>query len=165
MKVFSFKLSAMRFLKIIFMLSALAITQLSNAQKHTITGKVTDASTGSPLSNVSIKIKSGNGAITSADGSFSVSVQHGDVLEISYIGYATQTFIVGNEVSLSVQLQPALSELSEFVTVGTRSAGRIKTETPVPIDVVNVSRSALPTARMGITVSARSILQQALSQR
>src|SRR3954465_6486460 len=114
------------FIFLLFTISAKAQT--------TIKGKVTDATSGSPLSNVSVKIKnSNNGVITAADGSFSVNVQQGALLEISYIGYTMKTITVGSETNLSIQLEPAFTELNPIVMVGTRGAGRIKTETPVPV--------------------------------
>ncbi|HYK44706.1 MAG TPA: TonB-dependent receptor [Parafilimonas sp.] len=139
-------------LELRFLTALLLITQTLIAQNRTITGKIIDASTHTPLSNVSVKIKnSGMGAVTKADGGFSVTAQPGDVIEISYVGYTMQTVTVGDQSFYSVELQPAFTELGEVVLVGSRSGGRIKTETTVPIDVVNVSRSRLPSARMGIT--------------
>jgi len=139
-------------LKLRFITALVLITQTLIAQNRTITGKIIDASTHTPLSNVSVKIKaSGNGIATDAGGNFSLTAQTGDVLEISYVGYTMQTVTVGDQSVYSVELQPAFTELGEVVLVGSRSGGRIKTETTVPIDVVNVSRTSLPTARMGIT--------------
>jgi iron complex outermembrane receptor protein len=139
-------------LKLRFITALVLITQTLIAQNRTITGKIIDASTHTPLSNVSVKIKaSGNGIATDAGGNFSLTAQTGDVLEISYVGYTMQTVTVGDQSVYSVELQPAFTELGEVVLVGSRSGGRIKTETTVPIDVVNVTRTSLPTARMGIT--------------
>jgi iron complex outermembrane receptor protein len=136
--------------KILLLFFSLITIQL-NAQMQ-VAGKITDATTGAPLSNVSVKIKgTPNGVLSGTDGSFSVSVKPGAVLDISYIGYAIQSITIGSETNITVQLEPAFAELNPVVTVGTRGAGRIKTETPVPIDVVNISRTTLPTARMGIT--------------
>ena len=122
-----------------------------NAQTK-ITGTVTDATSGTPLANASVKIKgSSNGVVTNTDGSFTINSNAGNVLVVSSIGYSEQTITIGNETVLTIRLQPSAGELAEIVTVGTRSAGRIKTETAVPVDVVNVSKSTLPTARMNIT--------------
>src|SRR5438477_8085500 len=118
--IFEIKCPAMSSIKFLLLFLLLAITPHVNAQT-TVTGKVIDATTGSPLSNVSVKIKnSGAGVITATDGSFSLSAKPGDILEISYIGYTMQTVTVGSETTISVQLQPAFAELNPVVTVGTR---------------------------------------------
>ena len=55
------------------------------------TGTVTDAQ-GEPLIGVSILVKgTATGAITDMDGNFKIQAAKGDVLEISYIGYASQS--------------------------------------------------------------------------
>src|SRR5207237_3052390 len=43
------------------------------------------------------------------------------------------------------------AELGQIVMVGTRTTGRIKTETPVPVDVLPIAQAAMPTARMDLT--------------
>ncbi len=142
----------MRYIKILSVLLLITLSISLKAQTIHITGKVSDATNNTPLSNVSIKIKGAtNGTITASDGSFSLSANIGNVIEITYVGYSMQTMKIGSETVLNIQLQPEFTELNPVVMVGTRSAGRIKTETPVPVDVVNVSRNTLPTARMGIT--------------
>lgn len=117
----------------------------------TITGKVLD-NNGQPLSDVSIRSKkTGRGAVSAADGSFRVQVADNDELEISMIGFLTQTVAVAGKTDITVNLQLGNNELGQIVLVGTRSAGRIKTETPVPVDVLSVSQASLPTSRMDIT--------------
>ena len=141
----------MKLTKTLLLSFSFFLTMHINAQTQ-IKGKITDKSTGSPLSNVSVKIKgTPGGVLTGTDGSFTVTAQPGAILEISYVGYAMQSVTVGSESNISIELEPAFAELNPVVTVGTRGAGRIKTETPVPVDVVNVARNTLPTARMGIT--------------
>jgi iron complex outermembrane receptor protein len=48
-------------------------------------------------------------------------------------------------------LESASEELAEIVLVGSRHGGRVKTETPVPVDIVNVGQVTATTARMDIT--------------
>ncbi|WP_294597421.1 SusC/RagA family TonB-linked outer membrane protein [uncultured Phocaeicola sp.] len=62
--------------------------------KVTTTGQVVDAK-GEPLIGVSIlEVGTTNGTITDIDGNFTLSVNEGATLEISYIGYKTQTLPV-----------------------------------------------------------------------
>ena len=66
----------------------------SSVAKVTTTGQVVDAK-GEPLIGVSIlEVGSTNGTITDIDGNFTLSVNEGATLEISYIGYKTQTLPV-----------------------------------------------------------------------
>lgn len=118
--------------------------------QQTITGKITDAS-GQPLAGVSIKAKkSGKIALTGADGTFSLVVPAEDELEISSIGYVKQTVKTGNG-TVSVSLVQSVEELSQVVLVGSRRAGRVKTETTSPVDVISMSQVSGPTARMDLT--------------
>ncbi len=50
-----------------------------------------------------------------------------------------------------MSLETNSNELTEITFVGTRGAGRAKTETPVPIDVIRINQVGLPTARMDLT--------------
>jgi iron complex outermembrane receptor protein len=135
------------------LLIALLVSQLSLlARQQTITGKVLDARNNSALLGASIRVKStGAGTTTSLEGTFSVQARAGDVLEVTMIGYQEASIIIGSKTDLTIRLAPTITELSQIVWVGTRRAGRVKLETPVPVDVVNVAQAALPTARMDIT--------------
>jgi iron complex outermembrane recepter protein len=122
------------------------------AQKRTITGTVTDASTGTPLQGVSVTVKpSGAGTISNAGGTFSVQASNGDKIEFTYIGYNIVMITVNNQTTLNIKMESASTDLGQIVLVGTRSGGRIKTESPVPIDVININQAGTPTARMDLT--------------
>lgn len=63
----------------------------SDANKLKVTGTLTDASTGGPLDGVRVSVEGYSAAITSASGSFSISVPHYNaVLVLSGFGYATK---------------------------------------------------------------------------
>ena len=115
-----------------------------------VTGKITDKD-GLPLAGVSVRNKTTKrGVITSMDGDFSIQASPNDYLEITMVGFFPQT-VKATPGGLNISLAPNTTELTQVVMVGTRTAGRVKTETPVPVDVVNVSQAALPTARMDLT--------------
>ncbi|MEJ8842188.1 TonB-dependent receptor [Lacibacter sp. H375] len=121
------------------------------AQKQTVRGKVTDKS-GNPLEDVSVLIKSTRtGTATDKDGNFSIEAAATDVLVFSIVGYKTLEERVGTNTSMNISLESGSTDLGEVVLVGTRRLGRVKTETPVPVDVVNIGQAALPTARMDVT--------------
>jgi iron complex outermembrane receptor protein len=117
-----------------------------------ITGKITDSKTGAPLQGVSVKVKgTRTGTTTNEAGVFKLTASPTDVLEISIIGFANQSIAVGNDSKLSIGLEPTITDLSGVVLVGTRRPGRVKIETPVPVDIVNVGQVSMPTARMDLT--------------
>ncbi|WP_153798196.1 TonB-dependent receptor [Foetidibacter luteolus] len=142
----------MRLVKLLLPVVCLLLFLGASAQKFTVTGKVTDASTGAGVEGASIKVQSTKtGTLTGKDGTYTIQAERNDVLEISYVGFATQTVNVNGQPVINISLQPSITELGQVVLIGTRRAGRIKTETPVPVDVVNVSQAALPTGRMDVT--------------
>ena len=82
---------------------------------QTVTGKVTDASTGEALPSVSVKVaSSGAGAITNFDGVYTVRANNGDVLQFASLGYTSQEVKVSGS-SLNVALAPSASKLDEVV--------------------------------------------------
>lgn len=127
-------------------------TQSVQAQKQTITGKIVDSKSGSPISGASIVVRSTKtGTTSSNDGSFSIMAANNDVLEISVVGYKTSVIQVNGRTNISISLESSAETLSELVLVGTRRNGRVKMETPVPVDVVNVGQISVTTARTDIT--------------
>jgi iron complex outermembrane receptor protein len=137
-----------RFLSTIIL--SLCVQFLFAQQK--ITGKVTDASKGTPIEGASVTIKSsGEGTQTDNNGMFTITAKGNDVLEVSYIGYTFISVAVNGRTNIDIPMEPVTAVLGEIVTVGTRSGGRIKTETPVPVDVLNTAQLAMPTARMDLT--------------
>src|ERR1700712_4765717 len=118
------------------------------AQKRTLQGKVVDATTGQSLEGVSIKVKNANtGTISSADGSFQIPIEDGQVLEISYVGYALQTASTAGLTTLTIRLAGSSTELEQVVVVGNRGFARSATESAVPVDVVNVNSAKQTTAK------------------
>jgi iron complex outermembrane receptor protein len=85
-----------------------------------IKGKITDASTGSPLSGASVSVKGNSKAVLSdAAGNFSISVVDSkSILLVSFVGFTTQEVIVGKSSTIDVQLQPLNKDLSQIVVVG-----------------------------------------------
>lgn len=65
--------------------------------------------------NVMIKGKPGVGTITDFDGNFVLEAAEGDVLEISYVGYASQDVKILASNEYSVQLKPDTETLEEVV--------------------------------------------------
>ncbi|MGC4036730.1 MAG: TonB-dependent receptor [Chitinophagaceae bacterium] len=119
--------------------------------QQTITGKITD-NNATPLAGVSVKLKgTSRGVTTNSAGEFSIQAKQGDVLEITIIGYKKQSVTVGDQSALTIALQSEITELGEIVFTGTRTTGRAKTESAVPVDVIKINQVGLPTAKMDLT--------------
>ena len=71
---------------------------------------------GEPLIGVSILVKgTSNGTITDMDGNFKIQAAKGDVLEVSYIGYASQAITLTSAQPLKVTLGEDTQVLDEVV--------------------------------------------------
>ena len=93
-----------------------SVTATSQQQK-TLKGTVNDAF--GPLVGVSVVVKgTTNGVVTDLDGNFTLNVNEGDILQISFIGYATQEIKYTGQPSLTVKLQEDTQLLEEVVVVG-----------------------------------------------
>ena len=92
--------------------------QIVQQQKITVKGTVNDAM--GPVIGASVveKGNSSNGTITDMDGNFSLSVQPGTVLVVSYIGYKTQEVTATVGKAINVTLQEDNEMLDEVVVVG-----------------------------------------------
>lgn len=73
-----------------------------------------------PIIGASITIKgnTGVGTISDVNGNFSLSVPSGTILEITYIGYVTETVKVGNQKNVKVILKEDAQMLNEVVVTG-----------------------------------------------
>lgn len=90
--------------------NAVAVTQ----QKKTVKGTVSDDM--GPLAGVAVVVKgTTNGVVTDMDGNFSLSVNPGNVLVFSYLGYTTQEIKYQGEATLTVMLAQDTKLLDEVV--------------------------------------------------
>ena len=111
-------------------------TWAKSSLEETITGKVTD-SRGDALPGVSVLIKGSNkGTTTEGDGTYRIIANVGDVLVFSFVGFESREVRVSGAQSINVRMAESLSLLNEVVVTGTRSVGRTKIDTPVPVDVI-----------------------------
>ena len=100
-----------------YSLSAAESVSVSQTTQQTkrITGTVLDA-TGEPIIGASVLVKdSGTGSVTDIDGRFSVEAAPGNTLEISYVGYVTQTVAVTSENTYRIVLRDDTQALDEVV--------------------------------------------------
>jgi hypothetical protein len=81
-----------------------------------IKGRIIDNRTNNPLAGVSVKVLStGTTTTTDAEGAFVVNAKRGDNIELSYVGYETETVTITNEDYLNLDLSPVFNQLNEVV--------------------------------------------------
>lgn len=92
----------------------------SYGQDATVSGKVTNASTGEPLLGVNVILKgTSKGVSTDLDGNYSISQVAPDaVLSFSFLGFEPKEVSVSSQSSINVVLTPVANELDELVIVG-----------------------------------------------
>ena len=91
-----------------------------------------------PLPGASVVVKgTTTGATTDFDGVFSIDVNQGDVLVVSFIGFETQE-VTYNGDNLEIVLQEGLS-LDEVLVTGNRNKPRTAIDSAVPIDNIKTS--------------------------
>ncbi|MBF0576750.1 SusC/RagA family TonB-linked outer membrane protein [Dysgonomonas sp. GY617] len=87
------------------------------ATKRKITGIVTDQS--GPLVGVTVTVKGSTiGTVTDLEGVFSLDVENGQTIDISYLGYVPQSIRITNQTNLNVALKENAAVLDEVVVVG-----------------------------------------------
>ncbi|HTL09921.1 MAG TPA: TonB-dependent receptor [Chitinophagaceae bacterium] len=91
----------------------------AQSQEKTVSG-VVSGDDSLPLPGVTVNVKgTKKSTLTNADGRFSLSASRGDVLQLSYVGFATQELKVGDNDVLSIILQRGnAGSLEDVVVVG-----------------------------------------------
>jgi TonB-linked SusC/RagA family outer membrane protein len=90
------------------MFCALVLTLFAclSVQAQRISGTVTDAVSNETLPGATISVKgTTRGVVTDANGAFAIEAKTGDVLSISYIGYADQMVTVSDATTLVIALE------------------------------------------------------------
>lgn len=86
------------------------------AQNRTITGTVVEAETQTPLPGVSVVVQgTTKGTMTNAEGKFSLDATEGQILQFSFIGYASKEFTVGKSNTINVEMQTDVQAIDEVM--------------------------------------------------
>ena len=140
---------------------ALLVTTFLSAQS-VLSGTVTGTD-GQPIPGANVVLQDSNlGTTTDFDGNFSINASSGDVVVVSYVGFATQTVTITNQTTLNVVLEASASELDEVVIVGygtqlkSNLTGAISKVTNDNLDQIAVSRvdDALVGQVSGVNIQA-----------
>jgi len=84
-----------------------------------LSGTLTDQSTGDPLIGANVvNVTTQEGVITDFDGAYSITVNPGDVLEFSYLGYAAIEKVVDNNLNPNITLLSDGLRIDEIVITG-----------------------------------------------
>ncbi|NNF73630.1 MAG: SusC/RagA family TonB-linked outer membrane protein, partial [Flavobacteriaceae bacterium] len=78
----------------------------------TVNGTVTEQATAQPLPGVNVIIKgTTQGTATDFDGNYQISVNNGDILVFSFVGFVTQEITYTGQASLDVQMTEDAAQL------------------------------------------------------
>jgi len=120
------------------LLTFLGLFMGMNAISQTLTGTLTDATNGTPLSGAKIQINNTQTITSSEDGSFQLECTPNMNVSISYVGYDTYTAVVKDcSTKLSIALTPSLNTLDEVQISGSKDNNQRVVEKPVSIVQLN----------------------------
>ncbi|HEX2722496.1 MAG TPA: TonB-dependent receptor [Gemmatimonadaceae bacterium] len=124
------------------MVSGAALMLFSSVSAaQVISGKITDAESGQPLSGARVSTGTGaQGAIARADGTYRLPASAGThVIRVSYIGYSPiidTVVVTGEGASRDYRMTKGGVTLDATVVTGTRADSRTVLNAPVPVDVL-----------------------------
>jgi TonB-linked SusC/RagA family outer membrane protein len=130
------------------MVSSLVVTAQT---KHS--GKVTGSDDKLPVVGATVRVKGTTiGTQTDVNGQFSLSLNPGDVLTISYLGYQSQDVTVGASETINIVLQAGSNTLNEVIVTGYTS--QRKKDISGSVSTVNITAAkSIP------AVSSENLLQ------
>ncbi|TDQ15091.1 TonB-linked SusC/RagA family outer membrane protein [Algoriphagus boseongensis] len=120
-----------------FLLIMLCLSIVSFGQTQSVRGVVKSGPDNEPVPGALVLIKgTQKGTVTDIDGAFTIDASPGEILVISFVGYATkEVAVVAGQTNVNVSLDLSTSDLSEVVVVGYGS--QIKKEVTGAIQTVN----------------------------
>lgn len=87
-----------------------------HAQERTVTGTIVSEDSKTPLSGVTIRVKGTRRIVTTdANGKFSIKLNPGETLQVSYVGYTTQEVKPGDSGNVGISLKTADNTMGEVV--------------------------------------------------
>ncbi|MDR6562477.1 MULTISPECIES: TonB-dependent receptor [unclassified Arcicella] len=153
------------YLKICLLTACFLFALTTWGQTRKIIGKVTANDTGEELPGVSIIIKGKTvGTITNEKGDFTLAVDEGDILIVSYVGYLKEEISISKSSTVSIKLKNDITALGEVVVIGygtqsrrniTSSIGKINKDILANSPRANVG-TALQGSLAGLQVVNRS---------
>lgn len=150
----------MKKIRLFFVAMAMLVTALAYGQNLTVTGVVSDSSTGEGVPFASLQVKGTMiGTSTDGDGYYSISVPADGVLIFSSVGYLTQEVAVSGKAVHDVALDPDTQSIEETIVVAfgtatkesfTGSATVVKSD-----DIAKVQSSSATRALEGVVAGVQ----------
>lgn len=107
----------MKKLKLLMVFLLLGMSSVLLAQSS-VTGTVADTQ-GMPIPGASIVVKgTSNGTVTDFDGNFSIAVDDGNVLSVSYLGYKPVEVTYSGQSNIQITMEEDTAQLDEVVVIG-----------------------------------------------
>ena len=128
----------------------MVVSSAAWAQSQTLSGKVLDGS-GQPLIGATVvEVGTNNGTGTDAEGVFVLKARTAQPrLRVSALGYTTQEVASGGN-SLSVTLKENSTALEGVEVVGSRNLNRSATDSPSPVDIIDVAQVTSKTGQLDV---------------
>ncbi len=157
----------LKILVVVLMLGASTTMSGFELQQITVTGTVTDESTGELMPGVNVVIKgTAIGALTGPDGKYSLQVVDPNaVLVFSFIGYNTQEVPVAGKTTVNIALASATTAIDEVIVTGygtqkksdlTGSVVRVSLDDKATLANLNLSQ-AISGTTAGVNVTASGL--------
>lgn len=134
------------------------------AQTSSIRGQVLD-DRGDPIPGASVlRVGTTSGTVTDLDGYFTLQVNRGDQLRISFVGFQPKTITIGAESSVTISLIQEIASLGEVVVVGygtatkkelTGAVSQVQGEDVAKMNMPRVDQ-ALQGRLSGVTITTNS---------
>jgi iron complex outermembrane receptor protein len=87
--------------------------------QSTVTGTVTDKANAMPLPGVNVIIKgTSRGASTDFNGKYTLEINQGETIVVSYLGYTTQEIVYNGQSTVDIVLEEDAAQLDEVVLIG-----------------------------------------------
>ena len=108
---------------IVALIGCMIMVSFTALAQKTVTGKVTEGTTGEGMPGVTVNVKGTKSAVsTQADGSFSINVpSDNSILVFSYVGYTSQE-VKATASSFNISLAFDVQAIEEVVVTGYRTA-------------------------------------------
>lgn len=131
---------------------------------YTLSGTVLDGDN-IPVIGANVLVEgTTRGTVTDIDGSYSIDVSPGDVVQVSYLGFSSQSFPISNQTTLDVNMSEDANQLDEVVVIGygsrkksdiTGSVSSVKAEELNAFPVLNAEQ-ALQGRAAGVVVQSNN---------
>ena len=109
----------MSLVAVLILLAAHTAPATAQQKAQTVSGTVLDPD-GNPLIGATVVVVKGTqGAVTDVKGKFTIKAKPSDSLQISYLGYKTETLNVGSRTNFTVRMEKDSStDIDEIVVIG-----------------------------------------------